>query len=296
MTLGIGEAYALGAAFCWALAVILLKKSGERLPPFALNLIKNLLCLLALAASLLVLGKASDPGLPTWPLAMTLLSGALGIAVADTLYFRALNVIGAARMGIIGTAYSPAVILLAGLFLGEHLSLLQLGGVLLTLAGIVLVTYTPAAQAVDVAALRRGAWLGAGAVAIMAVGVILAKPVLEAHDFVWIVFLRVAAGVAVMAVIATVRREWPQLIAAYRGVQHWGVISAGALLSGYVSQMLWLAGYKYADASIAAVINELSAIFIVGLAAWLLRERVTARQLAGGALALAGVLVVVLVR
>lgn len=296
MLFGLGELYSLAAALCWAVAVILLKKSGESLPPFALNLIKNGLCLIALGTTLLVLGPHQLPTMPPMLLVQTLISGALGIAVADTLYFRALNAIGAARMGVIGTAYSPGVILLAALFLGERLSLPQLGGVALTLAGIVLVTYAKAADALDAAVLRQGALLGVLSVLLMAAGVILAKPVLETQDFLWVVFLRVAAGVALMLGIATVRHEWSGLAAAYRAVRHWPAVIAGSLMSSYVALLFWLAGYKYADASIAAVINELAAIFIVGFAAWLLRERVTARQLAGGALALAGVLVVVLVR
>lgn len=296
IALGLGELYSLAASLCWAVAVILLKKSGESLPPFALNLVKNGLCLAALGLTLLVMGPRQPPSMPPLLLAQTLISGALGIAVADTLYFRALNAIGAARMGVIGTAYSPGVILLAALFLGERLSPLQLGGVALTLAGIMLVTYTRAADAIDAAVLRQGALLGVLSVALMAVGVVLAKPVLETQDFLWVVFLRVAAGVALMLGIATVRHEWSGLAAAYRAVRHWPAVIAGSLMSSYVALLFWLAGYKYADASIAAVINELAAIFIVGLAAWLLRERVTARQLGGGALALTGVLVVVLVR
>ncbi|MES2885065.1 MAG: DMT family transporter [Pseudomonadota bacterium] len=296
MVFGLGELYSLAAALCWAVAVILLKKSGESLPPFALNLIKNGLCLAALGTTLLVLGPHQLPHIPPVLLVQTLVSGALGIAVADTLYFRALNAIGAARMGVIGTAYSPGVILLAALLLGERLSPLQLGGVALTLAGIVLVTYAKATDALDAAVLRQGALLGVLSVLLMAVGVILAKPVLETQDFLWVVFLRVAAGVALMLGIATVRHEWSGLAAAYRGVRHWPAVIAGSLMSSYVALLFWLAGYKYADASIAAVINELAAIFIVGLAAWLLRERVTRRQLAGGVLALTGVLVVVLMR
>ncbi len=296
MIFGLGEAYSLAAAFCWAIAVILFKKSGESLPPFALNLVKNLLCLAALGLTLLVVGPHQLPAMPPMLLAQTLVSGVLGIALADTLYFRSLNAIGAARMGVIGTAYSPGVILLAALFLGERLSPLQFGGVALTLAGIGLVTYTRAADALDAAVLRRGALLGVLSVALMAAGVVLAKPVLETQDFLWVVFLRVAAGVALMLAIATLRREWRSLVAACRAVRHWPAVISGSLMGSYVALLFWLAGYKYAEASIAAVINELAALFIVGLAAWLLRERVTRRQLAGGVLALAGVLVVVLMR
>lgn len=296
MQLGLGELYSLACTLCWAIAVILLKKSGESLPPFALNFIKNLLCLAALALTLLVLGKSAWPGIPHREVALALLSGVLGIAIADTLFFKALNVIGAARMGIVGTAYSPTVILLAALFLGERLSPLQLLGVGVTLAGILLVVYTKAANTIDAAVLRRGALLGALSVALMAAGVVMAKPALVTQDFLWVVFLRVAAGVGLMTSIVTLRGGWRALFVVYRGVRHWGAIVIGSLMGSYVSLLLWLAGYKYADASIAAVINELSAIFIVLLAAWWLRERVTLRQSIGCTLALAGVVLVVLAK
>lgn len=296
MSLGIGELYSLAAALCWASAVILLKKSGESLPPFALNLIKNLLCLVALAATLLVMGKTQWPSLPPKPLAIALLSGALGIAVADTLYFRALNAIGAARMGVVGTAYSPSVILLAALLLGERLSSLQWLGVALAVSGIVMVSYSRSVDELNAAQLRSGALLGVLSVAMMAFGVVLAKPLLEAHDFLWIVFLRVLAGVGLMLVIVTLRHRWAQLWTAYGQVKHWPQVIMGSLMATYFSMLLWLAGYKYAEASIAAVINELSAIFIVLLAAWLLHERLIKRQIAGCGLAFSGVILVVAAR
>ena len=55
MTFGIGEFYSLSSAFIWAVAVILFKKSGESLNPFALNLFKNVLALTLLGLTIAVL-------------------------------------------------------------------------------------------------------------------------------------------------------------------------------------------------------------------------------------------------
>lgn len=41
LNIGIGEMYSLACGLAWAIAVVLFKKSGESLPPFALNLFKN---------------------------------------------------------------------------------------------------------------------------------------------------------------------------------------------------------------------------------------------------------------
>lgn len=296
MIWGFGEWCALACALCWAIAVILFKKSGESLAPFALNYAKNLLCLLAMALTVLVWQGGRWPGIPGGQVALALFSGALGIAIADTLYFRALNTIGAARMGVAGTAYSPAVILLAAIFLGERLGLLQLLGVAITLAGIALVTYVRTADRLDAATLRRGALLGVISVAVMAAGVVIAKPILETQDFLWVVFLRVVGGVVLMTGLVALRRQWGELWQSYRAVRHWPQVIAGSLMGTYVSMLFWLAGYKYAEASIAAVLNELSAIFIVLLAALVLKERLQRRQLGGCALAVAGVVLVVVGR
>lgn len=293
MSWGIGEWCSLACALCWAIAVILFKRSGESLAPFALNYIKNAICLVALGLTLLVTHGGRWPGMPATEVALALFSGTLGIGLADTLYFRALNRIGAARMGVAGTAFSPSVILLAAIFLGERLSVVQLVGVAITLGGIALVTYVKTADHLDARTLRSGALLGITSVAVMAAGVVIAKPVLETQDFLWVVFLRVVGGFAVMSLFLLQPGRATALLAAYRGVRHWFFIVAGSLMGTYISMLFWLAGYKYADASIAAVLNELSAIFIVLLAAWLLHDRLQRRQIAGCALAVVGVLVVV---
>ena len=80
---------------------------------------------------------------------------------------------------------------------------------------------------------------------------------------------------------------------AFAGVRHWPHVIAGSVLGTYLSMMLWLAGYKYTKASIASVLNEMAAVFILALAAIFLHDRLKPAQLAGSAVAIAGVLLVV---
>jgi len=293
MNFGIGEAYSLGCAFVWAVAVILFKKSGESLAPFALNLIKNAF-ILPLFLLTIVLTQGWDwPQMPPRDWLLVLVSGFLGIAAGDTLYFRALNMIGPGRLAAAQTLYSPFVILLALAFLGEHLRLGQIAGVALVLGGIGLVTYTRAGKQLDPRRMLIGAAWAVLAVFLMALGVVIAKPMLEQHNFLWVVTLRIGGGLGGMLLIAAARRQFGELRTTYAGVRHWGVIIAAGLTGTYFSMMLWLAGYKYTQASIAAVLNEFAAVFILLLTVFVLRENVTPRQWFGTLLAVAGVAVVV---
>ncbi len=294
MTFGIGEFFSLSCAFVWAVAVVLFKKSGESLGPFALNLFKNFLALILLGATVFAVSP-QWPQLPMPAIALILLSGFLGIGAGDTLYLRSLNAMGASRMAVAQTLYSPFVIGLSAAFLGERLATAQWLGVILVLSGIVLVNYVRDAgiDAADARALRRGAATGVVAMLLMAIGVVLAKPMLERYDFLWVVWLRLVGGLLGMVGVIAWRRNLATLLIEYRRVRHWPTIVAGSIAGTYLSMLLWLAGYKYTRASIAAVLNETAALFIVLLAVMFLHEKVRGRQLAGIALALGGVLLVV---
>jgi drug/metabolite transporter (DMT)-like permease len=295
MTLGPGELYALGCALAWAVAVILFRQSGESLAPFALNLFKNLMVVpLFLLTILLINGELAWPAIPLSELGLVLLSGFIGIAVGDTLYFRALNRVGASRVAVAQTLYSPFVIGLSMVWLGERLGLVQWVGVVLVLAGILLVTFQHAASREHARLDRLGIATAVLSVFMMAVGIVIAKPLLERYDFLWVVLLRILGGLVGMFAVVLWRRNARALLHAYQRVRHWPQVIAGGLMGTYVSMMLWLAGYKYTQASIAAILNELAAVFIVILAVWLLREPLRLRQAVGMSAAMGGVLLVLL--
>lgn len=294
MSFGLGEFYALGCAFAWAVAVILFRRAGEHLPATALNLVKNSFVLPLFMLTILIVEGTTLPQMPGWHWVLILVSGVVGIAAGDTLYLRALNVLGAGRMAAVQTLYSPFVIVLSLAFLGEHLSLGQLGGVALVLGGILLVAYSRGGVALD--RRQRLVALGWGGLSVflMALGVVMVKPVLEQHSFVWVVALRIVGGLLGLLLIVAATRRFRALRAAYAGVHNWPLILLAGLVGSYLSMMLWLAGYKYTEASIAAVLNEFAAVFILLLAMLLLREPVSRRQWLGTALAVAGVVLVVL--
>jgi len=287
--MGIGEACSIGSALAWAGGVITYKRLGETLAPLQLNLLKNLVVLALLAPTLLLAPGLAAPSLSLSAAALTLLSGMLGIGVADTLYFRALNALGAARVGVIGNLYSPFVIVLSFAFLGERLSALQGIGFVLVTAGVLLVTQSRAQKSVPRADARSGVLHGVGAIALMAVAIVMVKRVLEGQPLLWVVSLRLIGGVLVLAVLVALRRQPLLPPAQARPRLRWRVLILGAVLGQYVSMMLWLAGYKYTQASVAAILNESASIFIVLLAALFLGEGLTRRKIAGVACTMSGV-------
>lgn len=285
----------MACAASWALAVILFRRSGETLPAFELNLFKNWLAVLVMIPTILVFHGVSLPDYSGMDWLVVLVSGVIGIAIADTWYLRALNLMGASRTGVVAMLFSPFVILLSSAFLAESLRPVQYLGFVIVLAGVLLVSWRRNRQDISMRALRLGVFYGTASVALMAIGIVMVKPILETQPFLWTVGLRLLAGAAGMTLFVILSRRASVIIAHYRSPQPWGTIVLGSLLGSYVSMILWLAGYKLTEASIAAVLNETAGAFIV-LFAWLiLKEEMNLKRLTGVALAFIGVAVVVMV-
>ncbi|MFN9967721.1 MAG: EamA family transporter, partial [Lysobacteraceae bacterium] len=69
----------------------------------------------------------------------------------------------------------------------------------------------------------------------------------------------------------------------------WRKLVAAAFVGQVLWRVFWLGGYKFISASVAAILNESSSVFILLLAwAWL-KEPLTRRAVAGVALTIAGV-------
>jgi drug/metabolite transporter (DMT)-like permease len=241
-------AAALAAALCWALASLLWRRLPTSLSAARLNLLKNLLAVaLLLPLVLLQPWQAS-----TRSLLLLALSGVLGIALGDSLFFAALRRLGTRRTLTID-AGGPAVTTLAGVaVLGEVPRPSQWLGILLISLAVLLVVRQPSPQGglpgpppglppADGA----GVLLALGALACGSGGALLARAALVAGGPTPLqaAVLRLAAAALVML---------PLLVGLPRAVQgprparpRWPLALAATLLgtsAGIVLQQTALAG------------------------------------------------------
>lgn len=286
--MGIGEAMALGSAAAWAVGVILARQLGAYLPPLALNLLKNGLVLAVLAPAAMLVYADGWPVLPMREVAIVLASGVIGIALADTLYFRALNQLGAGRMGVIGNLYSPLVLLLGFVFLDERLGGAQWLGFALVAMGVLLVSRPPGEWRTHPQHTARGVSLGLLAIALMAVAIVMVKRTLETQPLLWVTLLRLVGAVAGLLLLGSLPAMRRRMRFIPRDVP-WHRLVLAALVGQGLSMVLWLGGYKYTSASVAAILNECASVFLVVLAALWLREPLGRRTVVGVLLTFAGI-------
>ncbi len=292
----LGQTCALLAALTWATAVVLFKRSGEHVSPLALNLFKSTIGLTLLIVTLVVTrdGFAALERFPRSDILILLFSGLVGIALADTIFFHSLNLIGVGLVSVVDCLYSPFVILFSCLMLAEELSLFHYVGTGLILTGVLISSrHAPPADRTR-GQLLLGMCLAAVAIAMMAFGIVLAKPVLDVNDFplMWATMLRLLAGTFVLALFALASPQRKTHWAAFRPSAIWKFSLPASVLGNYLAMIFWVAGFKYTRASIAGILNQTSIIFAIILATIILNERFTRRKLLAIILAFAGVAII----
>ncbi|MBI5536391.1 MAG: DMT family transporter [Deltaproteobacteria bacterium] len=292
-----GEFLSTACAFTWAIAIMFFRKSGERVTPVALNVFKNTVGMVLFLVTLPILGITFFPsGQSTSDWLVLLLSGAIGIGVADSLFFASLNRLGASNSAIVDCLYSPFVILCAWLYLRESIGLSILVAMAMMAGAILVGTWEPkkAASGLTRKQLLSGIVLGIAAMFLMAVGIVLAKPVLAHANGWWVTTVRLLGGGVLLMVHGMTRRHRADVIRCFRPSRQWLYTVPAAVVGAYIALIMWIQGMKYTFASIASVLNQMSTIFVLILAAVFLKERVTVRKVIAIAMAFAGAVIVAL--
>jgi drug/metabolite transporter (DMT)-like permease len=284
----IGEILALASGLSWAVAVVLFRVSGRSIHPVGLNLGKNVLGLVLIVPTLLALGEPLAPAVPAASTGILLLSGILGIAVSDTLFFHALNRLGASLTAIVDCFYSPFVIALSFVLLGERLTIIQLVGAALVVSAVLTVSKEGKIEKLDPRDLAAGIAFGIAAMFFTALGIVMAKPVLDEVSIFWATLVRMAGGTAALALLVPALKNRRAVLRPLLDRRNWKALVPAAVFGSYLSLVLWTGGMKYAKASIAAVLSQLNTIFIVIIAAVFLRERLTGWKVLAVALAFLG--------
>ena len=127
---------------------------------------------------------------------------------------------------------------------------------------------------------------------IMAFGILMVRDVIREHSVVWISAYRFLAATVVLVAVASIRLPVREVFLGFRRRDIWKIMIPMSFLGPFMGTMFWTAGFKHTTAGRAAIYNQLSTVFIIILAVFFLRERLTKRKVLGVALAVCGAILV----
>lgn len=288
-----GNVIALLCAITWSIAVILLKYSGARMDALALNLVKSLVGLpLLILTAYIVEGGIQFPDLNGTLL--LLFSGAIGIGVADGVALRAMKSLGASHIAVLECLFSPFVILLSMWWFGERPTFFVLLGGLFILAALLFLS--PDVEEEEDKRkqsrkdLTKGTILMSLSMATMACGIVMVKPLFHAVPLISLVAIRMMGGTfaALFMFLKDGNRKGRLMEVARTPLKL--QLFAACFFSSYLSIILWIAGYKYLQATVAALLNQTSTVFTVLLAVIFLKEKITRGKILATLSAIIGVI------
>jgi drug/metabolite transporter (DMT)-like permease len=290
----LGKTLSLLCAFFWASAVLFFKKSGERVTPVTLNLVKNFVAVVLFTITLPLLGVSLIPDADSWTWGVVGASGVLGIALGDALFFASLNRLGAGLTAIVDCLYSPLLIFLSALFLGEPLTLVLVVGAGLAVSAVVLASNPKRAGSIDRRRFVSGFTLGFLGLLSMACSLVMVKPLLADLPVMWVIWWRMAWGFLGLFIWMAAFPKGRKALRTITNGLPWKHVLPGSVIGGYLATIGWLFGMRYTDVSLASVLNQLSTIFILVLAALFLSEPLDRRKVTAAVLGFSGASVIFL--
>jgi len=318
----IGEFIALGVALAWTATALFAEVGSKHMGSLPFNMMRMILSLLFLAATLwLVMGvpypRYADGQTWLW----LLLSGVVGYVLGDYCLMQGYIIIGSRFGQLFMTLSAPTAALTGLLLLGERMRPLAILGMVVTLTGIALsILAKPQQEAkIGLKLPLKGIVYASLAGIGQGFGLVLSKMGLEHYDAALLaagldgqslpdgallpmpLYLSVPfASTMIRATIGLVgffamlmlleRREGiAQLRRAVRDRKAMWCAVASTVFGPFVGVSASLLATQYTSAGIAQTLFALTPVLIIAPAAWLFHQKVTAREVLGAVISVAGV-------
>ena len=294
----IGEIAALATAVFFALTALIFASTGRSVGSQVTNRMRLTFALIYLVALNLILFRQPLPfsaGSSRW--LWLSLSGIIGLSLGDAFLFQSLISVGP-RLGSLLLSLAPIFgSVIAWIFFGEKLNLLQIIGITLALAGIALVVVsheeppnTPHGHT------RRGVAFGVLAGLGQAVGLVFSKQGMfgdfspfQANA------IRMLAAVLFVWILASFQGKANSTFTDLRGKpQIIGLLALGALIGPVLGVSSSLLAIQHAQIGVASTLMALTPVIILPISYFGLKEKNGWQALLGTVLAISGVAVLFL--
>jgi len=291
----IGKIFALLCAIIWAIAVILFKKSGEKLSPMSLTLYKTIIAIILIFPLIFLENITNNISILSLSEYLPLIaSGILGIAIADSLFFKSLNMIGAGLTAIVDCVYSPITMFLSFLFLSEKITLSMIFGSILVATAVLIGAYQKDNNNLEIKHTIIGIIYGITGIILMVISVILMKPILAKTSIFFVTEIRMITGLFGIIILILFRKNRKKLFKSAFKKSNFKYALPASILGNVIAMSLWVAAFKLTDINSATILNQTNTIFIIILASLFLNEKFTSRKFISLFLALSGTIIVLL--
>lgn len=290
-----GELLALLSALLWAVASVLLTIGAKRLHVLPLNMVR---CAVSTAFFWALLpfygGLEALAAIPAGAWIWLVVSVVALLVLGDTLYFRSMDLAGVSWAMPVASINPLVAVLLASLFLDEPLTWTLLGGALLVVAGVTLLSrptgQATAGRTVEPAARRVGLLMALATALLWGVGQVTLKPATAGMHSVVANAVRQPLGLLMLVGLSLSGGRWRDLRRLDR--RSWAVILVASLVGTGLGTLFFVMAIQTAGAGRTAVLTSSTPLLAMPFSMLWLQERPTRWTLTGTLLTTAGIVLV----
>lgn len=285
----LGIIAAITSAASWAFGTLMFDRLGKHVPPVGITFIKGSLSIVFMALlTLFCNGFASIGSIECLYLA---LSGIIGIAIGDTLFFKSLKDLGPKVQVLFFMLGQVVTMILSFVFLGEILSVKEYVGALILLVGVMVVIWEKQEGHPNK---TRGIIYGLLSILCFSTSSIIIKYAIADIDVVSATFYRMffgTVGVLFVGVSSKKIRNW---VSPLKDLKILGLFVLNVLVITFGGFLLSTVAIKYISVSLASVLSTTEPIFVLLFAFLINQDKATRRELLGAAITIFGLLIVIL--
>ena len=287
----LGEIAALSAAVLWGGTTLAFESAGHRVGAFATNLWRIVFGMIFLCIALFITTGHVFPFQASGEQIMWLgLSGIVGLAIGDGALFACLVILGARRATLLLSLAPAFATVLAWIFLDEHLGMMALTGIALTLVGI----YWVMSEKNVPDKVHGSLWLGilTGVLAALgqAVGVILVKFGFRTEiDALSATILRMAPAAIVLWLAGLIVGRGPVLLEVMRNRRVAKLIIIASISGPFLGVWLSIVAVKYTAAGIASTLLATVPIVVIPVIIIVQKTVPSVRAILGTIIAIVGI-------
>ena len=287
-----GEIAALLTAFCWAITATAFETTGKKIGSMNLNLLRLLIGMVFLSIfTLLTRGYLLPIDATASEWFWLILSGLVGIVIGDLLLFEAFVQIGSRISMLIYASVPPLSGILAFIFLGESMKMIQIVGMLVTLAGIASVILVGGKDNKKVSFSHpiKGILLAFGGAFGQAAGYIIGKFGMASYDPFASTQIRLLAGMLGFAVLFFIRNNWKSFFQSLKRTDALKTATIGSFFGPFLGISLSLYAVQKINPGVASTLTSITPVLLIPFAFFIKKENVTLKEIIGTFITLAGV-------
>ncbi len=287
-----GEFAALAVAVFWTITALAFESASRKVGSLTVNILRLSMAMVFLSIyTWIARGQILPMDATGFNWLWLGLSGIVGLVLGDYFLFRSYPLIGSRFAMLIMTLAPPMAAIFGYFILGESLNLMQMAGMVIVILGISLAIFNRPVKGERLSIKLAPAGLlfaFIGAIG-QGLGIVLSKYGMEGYDAFASTQIRIIAGLVGFAVVITLMRRWGNVGAAIRNPPVMKALVLGAFFGPFLGISFSLLAVKFTQAGIASTIMAIVPILILAPSAWIYKEKITAMEIAGAVLSVAGV-------